>query len=64
MQGSSLVTFGPATINQMECVNVTIIDNEGSEPEEIFSIQLTVAQAPLVIDPSREVATVIIPQDS
>ena len=63
-QGSSLITFGPATTNQMECVNVTIIDNEDSEQEETFSIQLTAAQAPLVIDPGRGVAMVKIPQDS
>ena len=63
-QGSSLITFGPATTNQMECVNVTIIDNEDLEQEETFSIQLTAAQAPLVIDPGRGVAMVKIPQDN
>ena len=63
-QGSSMITFGPATTDQMECVNVTIIDNEDSEQEETFSIQLTAAQAPLVIDPTRRMATVVIPQDN
>ena len=63
-QGSSLITFGPATTNQMQCVNVTIFNNEDSEPEETFSIHLTAAQAPLVIDPGRGVAMVKIPQDS
>jgi hypothetical protein len=62
-QGSSFVTFGPETAGLSECVMVTIFDNDDSEPNETLSIQLTAAQDPLTIDPSRSVATVTIPQD-
>lgn len=64
VQGSNLITFGPASTDLMECVNLTISDNDDFEPAEMFSIQLTAAQAPLTIDPTRSVATVTIPEDS
>ena len=64
VQGSNIITFGSATTGLMECVTVMINDNEDLEPDEMFSIQLTAAQAPLVIDESRRVANVTIPQDN
>ena len=63
-QGSNFIFIGPATTEQMECVMVTINDNEDLEQDETFIIRLTAAQSPLVIDSSRSVATVTIPADS
>lgn len=57
---STLPGFDTGTMNMMECITVTVSNDTDLESVETFTIQLTMADIPLNIDPSRNAATITI----
>jgi hypothetical protein len=56
----ALPQFSNNTMNMMQCVLVTIIDDDDLEETETFTIQLISGSPTLVLDPSRTTATITI----
>lgn len=53
----TLPAFDSNTTNQMECFVVTANNDSDFESLEMFTVQLTLPQAPLSIDPARAITT-------
>lgn len=58
--GLDTVTFDSTTTNQRECLTLPIVVDGNTEEPETLTVQLTGAEAPLVINSARNMATITI----